>query len=158
MPPTPVNPTGDHSDYCSDHSLHGHVSRRKPDLSLGRNFRLARAWPQPTQHWHRRTPDATNPSAKTTGNEMATETTGLVSSPLYTIRDGLPCTFYHTHRCFNNYDLDISSTRWARVRVQAPDPSLDTLLGQNAGYKGQTSSTWSKATARRRTIPVAILL
>jgi hypothetical protein len=63
---------------------------------------------------------------------MAIETTGLVSSLLYAIRDELPCTFHY----FNNYNSDNSSTRWARVRVRAPNPGLGSLLGQDMGYMG----------------------
>jgi hypothetical protein len=44
-------------------------------------------------------------------NRMATENTWLVSSPIYAIRVGLPCTFHHTHRYFNHYGSDLSSTR-----------------------------------------------
>jgi hypothetical protein len=62
-------------------------------------------------------PDATNPSAKIVDNGMAIETTGLVSSPLYAIRAGLPCTFHHTHHYFNHYGSDVSSIRWVHVRI-----------------------------------------
>jgi hypothetical protein len=58
-----------------------------------------------------RTPDATNPSAETTDNGMAIETTGLVTSLLYAIRDELPCAFHHTYHYSNNYDSDNTSTR-----------------------------------------------
>jgi hypothetical protein len=100
---------------------------RRLDLDLGRNLCLTRACPRPN-NIDRRTPDATNPSAKIADNGMATETTGLVSSPLYTIRDRLPCTYHHTHRYFNNYDTNVSSTTWARARIRAPDPGLGSLL------------------------------
>jgi hypothetical protein len=58
-----------------------------------------------------RTPDATNPSTETTDNEMATETTGPMSSQLYAIWDELPYAFHHTHHYSNNYDSDNTSTR-----------------------------------------------
>jgi hypothetical protein len=61
---------------------------------------------------------------------MATEIIGLVSSPLYAIWDGLPYTFHHTLRYFNNYG-GISFTRWARVRIRAPNLSLGSMLGQD---------------------------
>jgi hypothetical protein len=86
-----------------------------------------------------RTPNATNPPAKTDDTGMATETTGLVSGPLYTIPHdtwvGLPCTFCHTDRYFNHYVSVVSSTRWARVHIRAPDPGLGSLFGQNTGYR-----------------------
>jgi hypothetical protein len=89
----------------------------------------------------RRTPDAIKPSTKTADNWMATEIAGLVSSLLYAIHDEFLCTFHHTYYYFNNYGSDDSSTRWAQVRVRAPDPALGTLLGQDMGYRGQTSSS-----------------
>jgi hypothetical protein len=36
---------------------------------------------------------------------------GPTSSLLYTIRGELPCAFYHTYHCFNNYDSDNASIR-----------------------------------------------
>jgi hypothetical protein len=66
---------------------------------------------------------------------MATETTRLASNLLYTVPDdtktGLPCTFYHAECYFNHYGSNVSSPGWARVCIQAPHPSLDSLLGQN---------------------------
>jgi hypothetical protein len=58
-----------------------------------------------------RTPDATNSSAETSDNGMTTETTGLVTSMLYTIRDDLPCAFHHTYHYSNNYHSDNTSTK-----------------------------------------------
>jgi hypothetical protein len=81
----------------------------------------------------KRTPDATYPSTKIVDNEMATETTWLVSSLLYAIQDELPCAFHHTYHYFYNYDSNNTSTRWAWVRVRAPDPGLGSLLGQGTG-------------------------
>jgi hypothetical protein len=57
---------------------------------------------------------------------------GPTSNLLYTIRGELPYTFYHIDHCFNNYDLDNTSIRQARVQVGAPDPSLGSLLSQDA--------------------------
>jgi hypothetical protein len=119
--------------------------RAQPNIDLKRNIRLAWGWPRPN-NVNKRMPDATNPSTKTAYNRMATETIGLVSNPLCVIWGGLPCTFHHTHCCFINYSSGVSSARWARVRVRAPDPSLNSLLGQDTGYRGRTSSSWSEST------------
>jgi hypothetical protein len=75
----------------------------------------------------KRTHDATNHSIKTADNEMAIETTGLVSSLLYAIWEELSCAFHHTYHYFNNYDSNDTSTKWARVRIRAPDPGLGSL-------------------------------
>jgi hypothetical protein len=57
-----------------------------------------------------------------------------MSSILYTIphvtRAKLPSTFHHTDRYLNHYGSNVSSTRWGRVRIRAPDSSLGSLLGQ----------------------------
>jgi hypothetical protein len=59
-----------------------------------------------------RTPNATNPSAETADNRMATKAVGLVISLIYAIRDDLPCAFHHTYYHYsNNYDSDNTSTR-----------------------------------------------
>jgi hypothetical protein len=60
-------------------------------------------------------------------------------SLLYAIRDELPCTFHHAYHYFNNCDSDNTSTRWAWVCIRAPDPGLDSLLGQDTGHKNHTS-------------------
>jgi hypothetical protein len=46
----PVNLVGGHSDNFSKHSLHDCMTRRRSDHGLGRNLRLARAWPRPRLH------------------------------------------------------------------------------------------------------------
>jgi hypothetical protein len=111
---------------------------------------------------NRRTPNIVNPPAKTADNGMATKTIRLVSSLFYTISCdtwvGLPCTFRHVDPYFNHYGSDVSSTKWAQVRIRAPDPGLASLLGQNTEYRNRTSSSWSKAIARTRTILMTILL
>jgi hypothetical protein len=41
----PMNPTGGHSNNCSNHSLLDCMPRHRSDHGLGRNLCLARAWP-----------------------------------------------------------------------------------------------------------------
>jgi hypothetical protein len=43
-----MNPIGDQSLYCFDHSQHDCVPMRRPYLGLERSLRLARAWQRPT--------------------------------------------------------------------------------------------------------------
>jgi hypothetical protein len=74
----------------------------------------------------------------------------------YTIRDRLPCTFHHIYHCFNNNDSDNTSIRYAQVRVRAPNPGFGSLLGQDARYRGQTSSPWFKSTISTKAIPSPI--
>jgi hypothetical protein len=57
---------------------------------------------------------------------------GPTSSLLYTIRGELPSAFRHTYHHVNNYDLKSTSIRQARVRIQALDPGLGSLLDQDA--------------------------
>jgi hypothetical protein len=45
---SPVNPTRDHSDCCSNHSKHGFIPMCRPDLVLGRSLCLDRARSRPT--------------------------------------------------------------------------------------------------------------
>jgi hypothetical protein len=58
-----------------------------------------------------RTPDVATLSTETIDNGMVIETTGLVTCPLYAIRDELPFAFSHTYHYSNNYDSENTSTR-----------------------------------------------
>jgi hypothetical protein len=130
-----VNPARDHSGNCSNHSLHKCMPRRRYDHGLVKTTVSLQRGLDP-YNIDKRTPDATNSSAKMADNGVATKAAGVMPRVFYAIRDALPCAFHHTYHYFNNYDSDNTSTRQARVRIRAPHPSLSSLLGQDARYMG----------------------
>jgi hypothetical protein len=60
---------------------------------------------------------------------------GPMSNLLYAIRGELTCAFHHAYHCGNNYDLDNTSIRQARVRIRAPDPGLGSVKDANRGIE-----------------------
>jgi hypothetical protein len=159
-----VNPAGDHSDCCSNHSRHNCVPVRRPDLGLvlGRSLCLAQARPRPTTLTEKRTTPPTLPRMplktgwvqKLQGQcPICFPPSRMTDRPDYHALFTIPSAISTTT---TRHTSKTSYPRPSQDRLGYASESPTSLPCQSTGYMDCTSFSWSKAASKTRAIPSTI--